>query len=70
MIKSLEFKKRNILLDKEKEWRQENKDLWIQYWDDNISYFHRAANHRKYINTIWEITKDDKYKVSSFEDIA
>jgi len=53
--KLLEDKKRQILQEKEKEWRLKSITLCFQVGDDNNKFFHRYENHRKNINSIWKI---------------
>jgi hypothetical protein len=53
-VKLLEEKKRNLLLEKEKEWRIKSKAIWLQQGDENTKLFHRYANRRKNINSCLE----------------
>ena len=38
--------------------------------DDNTPFFHKYANHRKFINSIWKIADDRGNIVEGFESIA
>ena len=38
--------------------------------DDNTSFLHKFANHRKNINSIWKIEDDDGLPLEGFESIA
>jgi hypothetical protein len=38
--------------------------------DNNTKSFHKYANHRRNMNTIWEISKPNRNKVNSFKEIA
>jgi hypothetical protein len=69
-VKLLEDKKRNILLEKEKEWRLKSRALWLQAGDENTKFFHRYANCRKNINLVWKIDKGDGRWETNFKDIA
>ena len=54
----LEFHKRKILLDREKEARLKSRDLWLLCGDENTPFFHKYADNRKFINSIWKIGDD------------
>jgi hypothetical protein len=69
-IKSLEKKKNQILLNKEKAWRLKSKALWLHAGDENTKFFHHCANGRKNGNTIWNIRKEDGSLAFSFEEFA
>lgn len=49
-LKSLECRKRQILLIQETTWRLKSKALWLREGDINTKYFHRCANQRKIQN--------------------
>jgi hypothetical protein len=68
--KQLEEKKRNILLEKEKEWRLKSRAIWLQAGDENSKFFHRYANGRKNINFVWKIDKGNNRWETNFKDIA
>ena len=50
--------------------RQKSRAIWLTCGDDNTSFFHKFANHRKNINSIWKIEGDDGLSVEGFESIA
>jgi hypothetical protein len=50
-------KKRNILLEKEKEWRLKRNAIWLQAGDENSKLFHQYVNGNKIINYVWNIDK-------------
>ena len=66
----LESRKRKILLEREQEARMKSKALWLLCGDDNTPFFHKYANNRKIINSIWKITDGDGNMVEGFEAIA
>ena len=66
----LESRRRIILLVREQEARQKSRATWLLCGDDNTSFFHKFANHRKNINSIWKIEGDDGLSVEGFESIA
>ena len=67
---ALEARRRNILLDREKEARHKSRAIWLLYGDDNTPFFHKFANNRKFVNTIWKIADDRGNIVEGFEYIA
>ena len=66
----LESQKRKILLDRENEARQKSRATWILCGDDNTPFFHKYANHRKNVNSIWNIRDDGGNLVEGFEAIV
>ena len=58
------------MLDRENEARQKSRALWLLCGDDNTPFFHKFANHRKFINSIWNIADDRGNIVKGFESIA
>ena len=66
----LESRKRKILLDRETEARQKSRNTWLLCGDDNTPLFHKYANHRKNINSIWKIVDDRGNLVEGFDSIA
>jgi hypothetical protein len=57
-------------LEKEKEWRLKSRALWLQVGDENTKFFHRYANCRKNINSVWKIDKGDGTWATNFKDMA
>lgn len=55
-IHSLELKRKHILQIRETTWHLKSRAIWIQEGDRNTNFFHRFSNHRRKINSIWEIT--------------
>jgi hypothetical protein len=68
-VKSLEDKRRFILLEKEKEWRLKSRELWLHARDET-KFFHKYANCKKNINFVWKIDKGDGTWATNFKDIA
>ena len=66
----LESRRRIILLVREQEARHKSRATCLLCGDDNTSFFHKFANHRKNINSIWKIEGDDGLSVEGFESIA
>ena len=66
----LESKTRNILGEREHEGRLKSRALWLLCGDDNTPFFHKYANYKKYINSIWKIADDEGNMVEGFESIA
>ena len=44
--------------------------LWLLCGDENTPFFHKYADNRKFINSIWKIADDDGNMVEGYEDIA
>jgi len=40
--------------------------VWLDLGDDNIKFFHRFTNHKKCINTIWEMKDYEDHNVRDF----
>ena len=66
----LESRKRKNLSDHENEARQKSRAIWILCGDDNTPFFHKYANHRKNINSIWKIVDDGGNLVEGFDSIV
>ena len=57
-------------MDRENEARQKSRAIWLLCGDENTPFFHKFANHRKFINSIWKIVDDGGNVVEGFESIA
>ena len=66
----LESCKRKNLLDRENEARQKSRATWLLCGDDNTPFFHKYANHRKHVNSIWKIVDDGGILVEGYESIS
>ena len=44
--------------------------MWLNSGDDNTSFFHKYANYRKNINSIWNIADDRGNMVEGFDSIV
>ena len=66
----MKARKRLILLDRENVARQKSWALWLICGDDNTSFFHKYANHRKNINSYCKILDDGCNLVEGFDSIA
>lgn len=69
-LKCLENKRNEWLKQEEVEWRLKSRALWLQAGDNNTKKFHHYANHRRNVNTIWEIKNEAGVLVSSFRQKA
>jgi hypothetical protein len=67
-LKCIENKRNEWLKKKETEWRHKSWALWLQDGDNNTKKNHHFANHRKKLNTIWEIKNEEDVLVSSFRE--
>ena len=62
VLETLADSKMSILLKEEKLWRLKSRPLWLQQRDNNAKFFHKYANYRKNVNSIWEIDIKDGIK--------
>jgi hypothetical protein len=69
-FKNLDLKRRQILKNKEQEWRMRSMSLWLQEGDENTKFFHYFSNGRKLQDTIWSVNIRDGSNTSSFEKIS
>jgi hypothetical protein len=70
VLLTLEKKRRQLLEDKEEEWRLKRRFRWIQNGDENTKLFQDYAKGRKMENTIWILKDSFGRKITSFEDQA
>jgi len=66
----MEYKKRHILLVKDKEWRLTSRALWLQVGDENTKFFHRYANCRNNINSVSKLGKGYGMWETNFKHIV
>ena len=66
----LESRKTKNLLDRENEARQKSRATWLLCGDDNTPFFHKFSNHRKFVNSIWNIVDNGGNIVEGFESIV
>lgn len=57
-LTELTVKSGNILKGREETWRLQSIAIWLKEGDDNSNFFHKFANGRKVINTIWKLTNE------------
>ena len=50
--------------------RQKTRSIWLTCGDENTSFFHKYANHRKNVNSIWKIVDDGGNLVEGFDSLA
>eukprot|EP00253_Pinus_taeda_P026957 PITA_26957 len=67
---SLTKQRTQVLKDREASWRLRSRAIWLQEGDENTKFFHRFANGRKAINTIWELQNDQGQQVHTLGEIA
>ena len=58
------------MMDKEWDWRMKSRDTQLEMGHQNTKFFHNFANHRKRINTIWEMPINEGRKVRTFQGLA
>eukprot|EP00253_Pinus_taeda_P027771 PITA_27771 len=69
-IMKLEKQRSKILLEREEEWRQKSRAIWLKAGDENTNFFHNYAKGRKNANTIWKLRDQNGREASSFEDLS
>eukprot|EP00253_Pinus_taeda_P025504 PITA_25504 len=67
---SLISKRSQILKEREESWRLRSRAIWLLEGDANTKYYHKFANGRKIINTIWELKDEHGHQVSSQKNLA
>eukprot|EP00253_Pinus_taeda_P016780 PITA_16780 len=67
---SLISKHSQILKEREESWRLRSRAIWLLEGDANTKYYHKFANGRKIINTIWELKDEHGHQVSSQKNLA
>eukprot|EP00253_Pinus_taeda_P017589 PITA_17589 len=65
-LTELTVKRGNILKEREETWRLQSTAIWLKEGDDNSKFFHKFANGRKVINTIWKLTNEQGAEVDTF----
>lgn len=66
----LEKQRSKILLDKEEEWRQESRAIWLLAGDENTKFFHNFAKGRRTMNTIWKLKDEEGREANSFKSLS
>eukprot|EP00253_Pinus_taeda_P023577 PITA_23577 len=59
-----------ILKDSEESWRLRSRAIWMLEGDDNTKFYHKFANGRKAINTIWELPNEQGHPLNTFPQLA
>lgn len=62
-LKELDGKKKDLLTKEEIEWRLKSRATWLSEGDRDTKFFHKYTSHRRNINTIWEIKRQDGSRV-------
>eukprot|EP00253_Pinus_taeda_P013627 PITA_13627 len=55
-----------ILKDSEESWRLRSRAIWMLEEDDNTKFYHKFANGRKAINTIWQLPNEQGHPLNTF----
>lgn len=63
-------KRSQILKEREESWRLRSRATWLTEGDNNTKFYHKFANGRKAINTIWELKDNRGQTVSSQQNLA
>lgn len=61
--------KRKILKEHEEVWRLRSRAIWLLEGDDNTNFYHKFANGRKAINTIWQLSNEQGHIVNNFPQL-
>lgn len=59
-----------ILKEKEETWRLRSRAIWMLEGDENTKFYHKFANGRKAINTIWQLQNEQGQIVNTFSLLA
>eukprot|EP00253_Pinus_taeda_P016547 PITA_16547 len=59
-----------ILKDSEESWRLRSRAIWMLEGDDNTKFYHKFANGRKAINTIWKLPNEQGQPLNTFPQLA
>lgn len=70
LFEDLIKRRSQILRDREDSWRLRSRAIWLKEGDENSKFFHRFANGRKAINTIWELKDEQGHQVSNQGELA
>lgn len=66
----LEKERHKILAIYETSWRLKRRALWLKEGDRNKKFYHRFANNKREINSIWEIKAQRGVLLHSEEEIS
>lgn len=69
IMKKLELKKEDLILQEEKAWRLKSRATWIALGDKNTKFFHAFASARRRSKHIWEIQGNDGMLCSGMENL-
>lgn len=67
---SLITKRSQILREREESWSLRSRAIWFMEGDANTKFYHKFANGRKIINTIWELKNIQGQSVTSQPNLA
>jgi len=67
-LRNLEETHQALLVKEEHNWCLKIRPLWIHEGDNNTKLFHHFANHRKWVNTIWELKTIARQIISTFAE--
>lgn len=68
-LKELENNLEKLQLQEEIYWKQRSRNLWLNAWDRNTTYFPRYTSTRKKKNAIYRLRKEDNTVASSQKDL-
>eukprot|EP00253_Pinus_taeda_P004777 PITA_04777 len=70
LYSSLVLKRSHIPKEREESWRLRSRAIWLTEGDNNTKFFHKFANGRKAINTIWELHNAQGQLATTQQDLA